>query len=210
MDNNMLMQNQEFDEQTPTMDFMELTVNDMVRYASMMSGLKADGTPKSILSYASYDFDAPDNDPEKDEFYFCRPKRIDLSLDKVNGHYLMDVVFDDCEEKSLKMFWARLQRHRMNEIYASDKTWVFYMKLVQDEDNPESGVVYTANMFNPLAYFLIRTVPNEVVRDYEVDTGVHSGGNTVRLLFHPNLVTFEYEDVYAESEDDSEMMEDET
>ena len=98
------------------------------------------------------------------------------------------------------MMWARLQKHKSNETYLCDKTWIFYMKLMEDEESAE-GTQFTADILNPLAFFLIRTVPNQDVENFEVEPGVFTGGNTIRFLLHRDLVTFQYEDVESVDED---------
>lgn len=173
---------------------LRLNANDLAEITRKFSGLKPDGKPKASVSYCAYDFDAPEDDIDKNTVCFPETTRIEFSVDKVTGFYTLDLIFKDSEEATLKMMWARLQKHKSNETYLCDKTWIFYMKLMEDEESAE-GTQFTADILNPLAFFLIRTVPNQDVEDFEVEPGVFTGGNTIRFLLHRDLVTFQYEDV---------------
>lgn len=173
---------------------LRLNANDLAEITRKFSGLKSDGKPKASLSYCAYDFDAPEDDVDKSTICFPEPSRIELSIDKATGFYTLDVIFKDEKDPTLKMMWARLQRHKSNEVYQCDKTWIFYMKLMEENDVAE-GALFTADILNPLSFYLIRTVPDQYIEDYEVESGVYCGGNTIRFLLHRDLVTFQYEDI---------------
>lgn len=176
---------------------VELKDTDIAEVAVKFSGLRPDGSPKAIANYCAYDQDSPEDDFDRNLIGDIECNRVELTLDRMTGFYTLDFVFDSPNNKSLKLFWSRLQRHKMNETYESDKLWIFFIKLVQNTSNGELGdrVLFSANILNPLAFFLIRTVPEEEAKDYLVDTGVYCGGNTVRLLLHRDLVTFQYEEI---------------
>jgi len=184
---------------------MHLTVNDCAELASRFSGMNPDKTPKAALAYQSYDFHADEDSSEKDSVFHVNANRIEMSLDQINGFYTLDIIFDSCEDITLKTMWARSQKHHSNEVYQPDKTWIFYVKLVTQMPNDE-GMVLTADILNPLAIYLIRRTPNELVPDYPVLDGGYSGGNTIRMLLHPELVTFRYEE---DSEEASSLEEEE-
>lgn len=186
---------------------LRLNADDMADICRRLSGLKFDGSPKVSVSYCAYDFEAPEDDPDKDTIYFADITRAELSLDKMTGFYVLDLSFKDAEDPSLKLMWARLQKHKSNETYLCDKTWIFFIKLIEDEESAE-GTAFAADILNPLVFYLIRRVPNEDVSDYEVEPGVFTGGNTIRFLLHRDLVTFQYEDVPSDEDQDEYTEED--
>lgn len=188
---------------------IEMDIRSTAEIAQHFSGLRPDGSPKAILHYCAYDFGAPDDDIDKQTISVARPARAELSLDRLTGFYTLDLVFPDENDLSLKLLWQKLQKHRSNETYRSDTTWIFYIKMFEnltDEELEFSNTVYTADILNPLAYFLVRTVPDQKVQDYPVEPGIYSGGNTIRMLLHRDLVTFQYEtlenDISEDIQDD--------
>ncbi len=218
-----------------------LSPKEVADIAQHFSGMKADREPKGLLSYSFYDFDAPDNDIDKQTIFVVKGARLELSMDHMTGFYILDVIFNSSANMSLRDLWAHLQRHKSNQVYAGNKTWICFMKLIQnlsDEEEAKSTTTFTANIMNPLSFYLIRTIPIEdeygmdsvyenkdtdseedkdsLVREnkgYEVenDDGSFCEGNTIRILLHPSLVQFQYEsdsDAEPESSDETESAED--
>lgn len=202
------MSNYEYDYNTETQEteqILRLNAGDMAEIASRMSGLRRDGSAKVSVSYSAYDFEAPEDDAEKNKISFADIARAELSVDKVTGFYTLDLVFKNSDDATLKMMWAALQRHKSNEVFQCDKTWIFYIKLIEEENEDESEeMLFTADILNPLAFYLIRTIPNQLEFDYEVEQGVYCGGNTIRFLLHRDLVTFQYENVEEFVEENEE------
>lgn len=191
------------EDKTTGRDVMLLTQKDIAEYTFKFSGLSKEGKPKSYLTYNCYEFNEENLSEEKETIYYADAKRIELSIDRMNGFYTLDLIFDSCENTTLKMLWARLQKHKSNEVYQADKTWIFYMKLAQDDELLEDSAIYTANIFNPLAFYLIRSVSNEEVKDFEIEENVFSGGNTIRFLIHPDLLTFQFEELEENFEEEN-------
>lgn len=196
-----------------------LSPKEVADVAQHFSGMKAGKEPKGLLSYSFYDFDAPDNDIDKQTISVAKGARLELSMDHMTGFYILDVIFDSSANMSLRDLWAHLQRHKSNEVYAGNKTWICFIKLIQnlsDEEEAKSSTTFTANIMNPLSFYLIRTIPIEDEygmdsiyededtdkstpvrknRGFEVenDDGSFCEGNTIRMLLHPSLVQFQYE-----------------
>lgn len=188
---------------------LRLNAKDLVEVTSHFSGLKPDGTPKAFLNYSAYDFDVPEDDIDKNTISSANPVRIELCLDRMTGFYIMDIIFQDENDISLKLLWAKLQKHKSNETYLGDKMWIFFIKLIEnlsDDELEHTTGVYSADILNPLCFYLIRTIPDQKVEDYEVEPGVFSGGNTIRLLLHSDLVTFQYEDMEDDEARDIETI----
>lgn len=208
-DTNALLQEEDFETQSvDEQNVLELNEKDMAKYALRFSGLKADRTAKSLVSYCSFDNDAPEDDLDKNSFGSLENARVELTLDQMSGFYLLDLIFDNPNNQTLKLLWAKLQRHKQNETYSPDKLWIFFIKLIEnldDEQMKKQGTVMSANILNPLAYFLIRTVPDEMIEDYQVEPNVFCGGNTIRLLLHKDLVTFQYDTVELLDDDELEL-----
>lgn len=192
--------------ETPIGVQLNLTPKDIAEFTRRFSGLKKDGKAKAVVSYSAYDFDAPEDDADKDSIFYTEPARIELSIDQFIGFYTLDFIYKDEKDPSLKTFWARLQNHKSNEVYMGDKKWIFYIKIVEDNKDveKESGIVYTVDILNPIAFFLIRTIPDDYVKDYLVAPNTYCGGNTVRMLLHNDLVTFSYEESYVNEDENVE------
>ena len=198
---------QAFEDSAP----LEMNEKDIAELATRFSGFKPDKTAKAMLTYCAYDNDSPEDDMDRNTFGSIENARVELSLDQMNGFYTLDVIFDSPENQSLKLFWARLQKHKLNETYTPEKLWIFFIKLIEnldDEQIEKQGVVMSANVLNPLAFYLIRTISDDKVPDFEVEPGVYSGGNTVRLLLHKDLVTFQYDSINLVDEEDEDGYED--
>lgn len=195
------------EEQETTEKEVKMNFKEMAEVARHFTGLRPDGLPKAFVNYTSYDFSAPEDDIDRQTVSTAHPARAELSLDKMTGFFTLDLIFRDENDMSLKLLWAKLQKYKSDETYMSDRTWIFYIKMfenIPDEELGKTPVVYTADIMNPLAFFLIRSVPEQKVRDFEVEPGKFSGGNTIRLLLHPDLVTFRYEELENDMEQDED------
>ena len=196
-----------------TQKAVEVTYKNIAEYASYFTGTKEDGEPKGYLTYMSYDNGVPEDDPSKSEGHILEGATLSLSVDPLTGFYLLDVNFTSADNTSLKTFWARLQEFRQRQMEEPEKLWIFYIELLENFEEDDE-VIYTVRIVNPLAYYLIRSVPNEgVPNEFEVENGIFSGGNTVRLLLSREFVEFAYEtgdgeDYSYESEEDQESEED--
>lgn len=189
---------------------LELNEKDISEMARRFSGIKQGRDPKAVATYCAYDNDSPEDDFDRNTLGSLDNVRIELSLDQLNGFYTLDFIFDDPQNLTLKLFWAKLQKHKMNETYNPEKLWIFFIKLIENIDGDElekRDSVLSVNILNPLAFYLVRTVPDSAVVDYEVEPGVFCGGNTVRMLLHKDLVTFQYDTIdFVDEENDSQNL----
>lgn len=174
----------------------EMSQKDLVEVMARFSGFDEEGVPKSLVSYCSYNADSDPEEIENGPVFEAEDAEVELSLDWKTGFYTLDLIFDDPDNRCLKMMWASLQKHRENEIKEGDKPWIFYINLL--ETNPlvreDGGTdVFMVNIINPLIFFLTRQVPNQdVFVEYEDEGHVFYGGNCIRMLLHKDLVTFKY------------------
>ena len=114
--------------------------------------------------------------------------RIEMTYDKVSGFYTMDLIFKP-DSKDLKLMWAAIQKHRLNVVYEPEKTWIFLFEI---EEIGEEGAteIIVADILNPLVSYLVRKVPDEQAIPFGVEGNATCGGNTIRCLLHPDLVSF--------------------
>lgn len=179
-----------------------LGANDIYEITKRFSGLSADGSPKATISYCAYEFNSPDDDVDRNNIRSIDNARIELSLDKSTGFYTMDLIFDNSDNTDLKLLWSSLQHHKSNETFFGDKMWIFYMNLMEKDSAYEENV-FTANVLNPVMFFLTRQIPNQEVEEEEYEKGMFVGGNVIRFLLHKDLVSFQYMNV-NESEEKTE------
>lgn len=172
---------------------VELDIKEIFAITSKFSGLTNEGVPKSTVTYSAYDFDSPDDDPDKNNVYYAEGARTELSYDSRNGFFTLDLIFDDPSNKNLKTLWSSLQRHKSNETYAGNRNWVFYINLMENESaHSDNDTIFTVGILNPLLFFLTRQFPDQTIceDEEEMDNGAFSGGNCVRMLLHKDLVFF--------------------
>lgn len=182
-----------------------LSTHDIADITQKFSGISADGLPKTTVSYCAYDFHSPEDDPDRNNVHIIEDARVELFLDQTNGFYSMDLIFDQPDNKNLKLLWSSLQKHRSNEVYRGDKMWIFYINLLE---NPsiESNVVFTGHILNPLMFSLTRQVPNQNLpedMENEIESGIFQGGNVIRFVLHKDLVSFQYESFELEENENT-------
>lgn len=175
-------------------DTVVLSANDIADITQRFSGISSDGSPKTTVSYCSYDFNSPEDDPDRNNIRIIENARVELFLDQTNGFYAMDLIFDSPDNKDLKLLWASLQKHHSNEVYQSSKMWIFYINLLENAQ-VEENVAYTGHVINPLMFSLTRQIPNQDLsedEEVEIEHGIFQGGNVIRFVLHKDLVSFQY------------------
>lgn len=174
---------------------VEASQKDIYNIMSRFSGLDENGVPKATVTYCAYNADAPEEEIEKQPVYTAEEAKVELSVDWKTGFYTLDLIFDDPDNRFLKMMWANLQKHKSNETFDGEKLWIFYISLIENNsvvnENGDSDV-FIANIVNPLLFFLTRQVPNQEIFNEEEEANVFYGGNCIRMLLHKDLVTFKY------------------
>lgn len=181
-------------EQLQNKDTIELNAKDIFEITTKFSGIGENKEPKSVVTYCAYDFDAPEDDVDKNSIYYVKEARVELSFDHKTGFYTMDLIFDNPDNKELKLFWARLQKHKSNETFLGDKLWIFYINLTENDfSESDNGNVFTASIMNPLLFFLTRKTPDQMLSTEEpLEDDMLQGGNCIRMLLHKDLVSFRY------------------
>lgn len=174
----------------------ELDQKEVYEIMQRFSGLDENGVPKATVSYCSYNADAPDEEIAQSPVYLAEEAMVELSMDWKTGFYTLDLIFNDPDNRFLKMMWANMQKHKSNEVYDGEKLWVFFINLIENNSivkEDGSSDIFMANIINPVLFFLTRQVPNQdVFVEYEDEGNVFYGGNCIRMLLHKDLVTFKY------------------
>ena len=172
-------------------------------FTSALSGRTPDGRSKAKISYQAYALEDPQDSADRSRIYTLSTACAELSIDQKNpGFFVLDVIFQSCHDPELKLFWARLQQHKRNIAQNPEKTWIFYINLLEMASvsvrSDHEDLLVTGNVLNPLIFYLTREVPNQMIeenqekrihRDQESDE--LQGGNIVRMLIADNLVQFQ-------------------
>lgn len=174
------------------------------RFTEALSGKTPEGESKVQISYQSYALEEPEDSPDKNKIYTLTKASAEISIDKKNpGFFVFDVIFPSYTDPELKLFWARFQNHRRNIARNPEKTWIFYVNIMEKAsvsvDTKSRDILVMGNVFNPLIGYLTREVPNQMieedqerrVRDENGKTVELQGGNIVRMLVADSLVQFQ-------------------
>lgn len=174
--------------------------NTVARFLRALSGRTEDGLGKAVISYQSYAMEDAEDSEEKNRVYSLNNACVEFSLDRKNpGFFTLDIIFRSYDDPELKIFWSRLQKHKRNMALEGEKTWIFYINLLERESvtyqTETQDTLITANVFNPLIYYLTREVPNMLTTEKEMNRGEGveelQGGNIIRMLIAEELVTFQ-------------------
>ncbi len=155
-----------------------LTEESLCKFLSKVSAASG-----STLSYQSYNYDAPQDDP--DRFDVFTASDVDFSITKNMAYEDLlqaDLTFRSPQDPELKRLWTALKRHTKNMQKYPNNRWVFFMKV----DN--SSNIYV-QMANPVMFFLTRSEPEVLAQDEKFE-GSLQGGNMVRFLFSRETVIF--------------------
>ena len=192
---NMDTENTDFAEDTPT----ELSRAELAEFTRRLSGRNEDGESKVILSYQSYAIEDEEGSVGKETVYTSSKCHVELSLDVNNPQYfVMDIVFRGYDEPELKMLWGRLQKFKRSVATNLEKTWVFYMNLLEkasiSKRTDQGDLLFTADIINPLLFYLTRETPDFLCTETRSDEGELYGGNVIRMLIPTEFVTFKIRD----------------
>lgn len=181
-----------------------VTIEKISELTAELSGTDAMGVRKSVAVYMTYDLE------NGEMMGYIEPSvvgevRTELSVDRLTGFYSLDLYFEDSEDANLLALWGSLFDCRQKQIYETDTNWVSHFKLTQVVENMDQGTdVLTAELINPLIYSITREKPDQKVSEFEFQENMLFGGNIIRMVFHPNTVTFQYERVEREYLDEDE------
>lgn len=176
-------------------------------FTGALSGRTPLGESKVVVSYQTYCLDDP-NDPGRDRVYTLNNASVELSIDKHNPQFFtLDVVFLTYTDPELKFFWSRLQNFKSNIAKHPEKNWIFYVNILEkgslSMQTDVRDVLVMANVFNPLAWYLTREVPNLLTDEIKITETVRNGGevkkevvdlqggNIVRMIVADTLVQFQ-------------------
>lgn len=163
-------------------------------FMAAVSGVGPGGAPKATVSYQSYAIEDDEDSERRTAIHTLSKASVELSYSKLTpDFYVLDVVFPSPESAELKFLWGRLQEHKRNESLHGDKTWVFYINILEVESLEgarEGRAVAMVNVINPLLFYITRSEPADEVEERLRD-GELIGGNIVRMLLASPLVTFE-------------------
>lgn len=184
----------EMEQESPVQeDFHELTETELSQYISRISGKTDTGLAKTEITYQAYDYDAPENDMNKNQIYHVTNAEVQISRNKLYDNlFVIDFIFKSCDDMELKLFWNRLQAHLKNESTDADKRWIFYINLLERAGVTMEAKEYkllTAHIYNPIVCYLTRSLPSDQVKETMVGNEIQ-GGNIVRMLVVNDLLTF--------------------
>lgn len=175
-----------------------LTEADLNQFINRFSGIDPNtGYSKTTISYQTYDFDAPDDDPNKQRVYQLTNAVVQISRNKrYNDLYTIDFIFKSPDDTELKLFWARLQQYLKNQSQHSDKDWIFYINLLERASvslqTLKNDTLLIGNIINPILFYITREVPNLAVFDKNINQEM-IGGNIIRMVVGKENLTFNLE-----------------
>ncbi len=177
-----------------------LTYDAVMHYAERLSGKDVDGKPKSVVGYQFFADEDSDDSDAKNTIYSITKGVITLSMCKLNQNfYVLDVAFPSASEPELKLLWGRLQQFRRKQITEPEKTWLFYLNIMEtgniSTQSVDNDVLLICNVFNPTLFLLTREAPEYLCEDRKDDeSSAMYGGNVVRMLIPTPLLTFQEND----------------
>lgn len=177
---------------------IKLSENDLNNFINRLSGIDNEtGYAKASISYQTYDFDAPDDDTNKQRVYQLTNAVIQISRNKrYNDLYTVDFIFKSPDDTELKLFWARLQQYLKNQSQYSNKDWIFYICLLERASvslqTIKNDTLLIGNLINPIMFYLTRETPNLETIDKNINNEM-LGGNIIRMIVGKENLTFQLE-----------------
>ena len=167
-------------------------VSDFEKYCAKISGKDADGKPLVTISYQCYALEDDENSPSKQVSYTLTTPWTQIWVDKLNPGYVgMDIAFRSFDDAELRLLWGRLNRHIRNMSKEPEKTWIFYIKILENASlSVVSKEVSMVHAMNPSICFITRETPTMQANNSESEYGLQ-GGNIVRMLIPSDLVNIE-------------------
>lgn len=162
-------------------------------YLAKISGKDAEGKPLVTIAYQCYALEDDDNSPAKQVSYNLTTPWIQFWVDKLNPGFVgIDIAFRSFDDTELRMLWGRLNRHIRNMSKEPEKTWIFYVKVIENASLlPQSEEVAMVHFMNPSISFLTRELPTMQASNEASNYGLQ-GGNVIRMLVPENLVEIEF------------------
>lgn len=177
---------------------IKLSENDLNNFINRLSGIDNEtGYAKASISYQTYDFDAPDDDTNKQRVYQLTNAVIQISRNKrYNDLYTVDFIFKSPDDTELKLLWARLQQYLKNQSQYSNKDWIFYICLLERASvslqTVKNDTLLIGNLINPIMFYLTRETPNLETIDKNINNEM-LGGNIIRMIVGKENFTFQLE-----------------
>lgn len=161
-------------------------------YLAEMSGKDVNGKPLAIVSYQCYTMEESEDSTAKQVSYSLTTPYVQLWVDKLHPGYIgLDIVFRSFDDSELRLLWGRLNRHVRNMSKEPDKTWVFYLRILDNASlSNDSEEIRIVHLVNPTLFFLTRETPFVESTDSESDFGLQ-GGNIVRMIIPEELANIE-------------------
>ena len=170
--------------------------NEIIELIQHITGKTETGLPASVIGYQTYALEDADSPEVNVPIYTTSKAHIEMYFDKMYPmFYDVDFIFPSADEPELKLMWGNLQRFKKNQINKSDKTWVFYINVLGTNDvtvqTSEQDILVTANIFNPILFYLTREMPSYRCQDNFNETdNEYYGGNIIKMLVPKEFVTF--------------------
>lgn len=184
-------------ENRPTQVTIEGTDIEIAEIIEHITGKNEDGKPASVIGYQFYALEDVENPDIPVQIYNISKAFVEIYFDKTYPmFYDINFIFPTAEDMELKLMWGNLQRFKKNQIKEPNKTWTFYINVLGAKDvtlqttNPD--ILVTANIFNPIMFYLTRQIPNFLCQDnFNQDENEFYGGNVIKMLVPRELVTFD-------------------
>lgn len=182
-----------------------LKPGEIAQFCMALSGKDENGDSNSVVSYMSYALEDPEDSIQRTSIYGAKNASVELAFNKQDPRFfILDIIFKSYDDPELKLMWGRLQQFKRNWVAHPDKTWIFYIQLLERHgvsiQTIEKDKLVTGNLFNPTFYHLTREVPNYLATENVSADGELYGGNVIRMLIPTELVDFEISDDLDTSE----------
>ena len=172
----------------------EIDVETFAGWLSKLSGQNRFGESNCGISYQCYA--AEDDNDDRETVYTVSRGYCRFSMDKMNpGFVTLDIVFKSYSDPELRLLWGRLERFKKNISEFPEKTWIFYMNVVDAEGvrlNDED--IMTVHIVNPLIWYLTRENPDQLSDEVSVEEELQ-GGNILRMLLNTEGIALRYENL---------------
>jgi hypothetical protein len=166
-----------------------------------LSGEDRDGFAKASLSYLFYSYDENGNESIEANNVIPLPDSttIDIKMNfDIPNMTMCDVKFKDYTDPALAALWHKLEQFGNKCKTEPEKTWIFQFHMVEASalyDDVETGDnILIGDAVSPIFWALTRERPSDVPNNEVVaeDEAIY-GGNTIRMLFDSNLISFSYQ-----------------
>lgn len=169
-----------------------LIVSEFEQCCSELSGKDGDGRPLATISYQTYFLEEEEHSTAKELSYPLTTPWVQIWIDKLNPGFVgVDIAFRSFDDPELRLMWNRLNRHIRNMSKEPEKTWIFYIKILDNASlNPLSKEIKMMHIINPSIFFLTRETPTMLATNSESNYGLQ-GGNIIRMLVPEESVSID-------------------